>query len=35
VNRDGTIAATVSGVKPDANVQQALEAVQRLGAAHR
>ncbi len=32
VNRDGKIAATIGGVSPEANVQRALEVVQRLDA---
>ena len=32
VKRDGTIAATVGGLKPEVNVQKALEVVKRLGA---
>ena len=34
VDRDGRIAATVGGVSPAENVQQALEAVQKLKASH-
>ncbi|HEX6363010.1 MAG TPA: redoxin domain-containing protein, partial [Albitalea sp.] len=33
VKRDGTIASTVGGLSPEANVQKALEAVQKLSAA--
>jgi thioredoxin-dependent peroxiredoxin len=32
VRRDGTIAATIGGIQPEANVQRALEQVQRLAA---
>lgn len=35
IRRDGTIAATISGVAPEANVAKALEAVQALSAAKR
>lgn len=34
VKRDGTVAAVVGGVSPEANVERALELVQRLSAAH-
>ncbi len=34
VKRDGTVAATVGGVSPEANVAKALELVQRLSAGH-
>jgi peroxiredoxin Q/BCP len=34
VKRDGTVAASVGGVSPEANVEKALELVQKMSAAH-